>query len=389
MLSKTTSVRHGRSLLVGPVQKYCYRSLMTESEATHVPAQSDPPALDTPPKTSYSQLKLASRWAPASKRKGPSNYVVLKTAAIKTTTKKTTASLGAVISHQYHPNEAIWNPPKPEDVTLEMLMAAQTHLGHHTSLWNPMNQQYIYGIRQGVHIISLEATAAYLRRAAKIVEAVCYHGGIVLFVGTKKGHRSAVVKASELTMGCHIFERWQPGTITNGDQILRSCRIKVLDSLDRPIEVDEDKLEGLKALRPDLVVCLNPLENYIMLHECGTNNIPTIGVIDTNADPSWVTYPIPANDDSVRSAQVISGVLGRAGEAGRMRRLTEAKTGKISWSPSSEISKLLDKAPDKTDNVINIQGQKANSTNQVKDTFVEPIRDPEWRIKMKDDNDEL
>ena len=97
--------------------------------------------------------------------------------------------------------------------------------------------------------------------------------------------------------GCHLFERWTPGGITNGNQILAAGGIKAVDPLDEVVEGFEEKLAEWKALKPDLVVCLNPLENYVLLHECGLNNIPTVAVIDTNADPTWVTYPIPANDD--------------------------------------------------------------------------------------------
>ena len=176
-------------------------------------------------------------------------------------------------------------------------MASQSHLGHSTSLWNPMNQRYIYGVRQGVHIISLETTAAHLRRAAKVVEGVAYHGGLILFVGTRPGQGPAVVKAAELAKGCHLFERWTPGSITNGDQILRNCEIQAVGKDDEIIPGFDEKIAEWKALKPDLVVVMNPLENYILLHECGLNNIPTIGVIDTDADPTWVTYPIPANDD--------------------------------------------------------------------------------------------
>lgn len=176
-------------------------------------------------------------------------------------------------------------------------MASQSHLGHSTGLWNPGNQRYIFGIRQGIHIISLEVTAAHLRRAAKVVEGVAYHGGLILFVGTRKGQAPTIVKAAELAQGCHLFERWIPGSITNAEQILSKCTIKAVDKDDKPIEGFEDKLLDWKALKPDLVVVMNPLENYILLHECGLNNIPTIGVIDTDADPTWVTYPIPANDD--------------------------------------------------------------------------------------------
>lgn len=148
-----------------------------------------------------------------------------------------------------------------------------------------------------MHIISLEAIAAHLRRAAKVVEGVAYHGGIILFVGTRPGQAPAVVRAAQLSKGYHLFDSWKPGAITNAEQILAKCRIKALDKDDQEIGVYERKLQEWRALKPDLVVVMNPLENYTLLHECGLNNIPTIGVIDTNADPTWVTYPIPANDD--------------------------------------------------------------------------------------------
>lgn len=176
-------------------------------------------------------------------------------------------------------------------------MASQAHLGHSTSLWNPANQRYIFGVREGIHIISLEVIAAHLRRAAKVVEGVAYHGGLILFVGTRPGQESCVVRAAQLAGGCHLFERWIPGSITNGDQILRRCTIKVVDKDDNEIEGFEEKIADWRALKPDLVVVMDPRENYILLHECGLNNIPTIGVCDTDADPTWVTYPIPANDD--------------------------------------------------------------------------------------------
>jgi small subunit ribosomal protein S2 len=213
--------------------------------------------------------------------------------------QKSTGTLGSILSPYYEPHKLITQPPSPKDVTLELLMASQTHIGHSTSLWNPGNQRYIYGIRQGVHIISLEVTAAHLRRAAKVVEGVAYHGGLILFVGTRNGQDRCVVKAAQLAKGCHLFQRWIPGSITNGDQLLVRGRIKAVDEIDQEIENEmfQEKLEDHRSLKPDLVVCLNPLENYILLHECGLHNIPTIGIVDTDADPTWVTYPIPANDD--------------------------------------------------------------------------------------------
>ncbi|KAF2641372.1 ribosomal protein S2 [Massarina eburnea CBS 473.64] len=251
--------------------------------------------------------------------------------------QKQLGQLGSVISPHYQPHTLLSHPPSPADVTLELLLASEAHQGHATSLWNPANARYIHGIRQGVHILSLEATAAHLRRAAKVVQEVSRRGGMVLFVGTRAGQDTAVVRASQLAKGYHLFERWIPGSITNGQQILGKCRLKVVNEKDEEMPAFAAQLYDRPVLRPDLVVCLNPLENYVLLHECALNNIPTIGVIDTNADPTWVTYPIPANDDSIRCIQVIAGVLGRAGEAGQKARLAAAEEGEITYAPPKQL----------------------------------------------------
>lgn len=211
--------------------------------------------------------------------------------------QRTTRSLGTRVERRYVPTELINNPPGPEDVTLELLMASQTHMGHNTSLWNPANSRYIYGVRQGIHIISLETTAAHLRRAARVVEETSYRGGLILFVGNRAGQMEIVTKAAKMSGACHLFTKWTPGAITNRDVILKMQDIKVVDHMDRELDEFESFKGSARPLLPDLVVCLNPVENYTLLYECGLKSIPTIGIIDTNADPSWVTYTIPANDD--------------------------------------------------------------------------------------------
>ncbi|GIZ38651.1 hypothetical protein CKM354_000206100 [Cercospora kikuchii] len=245
--------------------------------------------------------------------------------------KKYTSGVGSTIAPHYKPHELLTKPPSPRDITLEALIAAQTHIGHATSLWNPSNARYIFGIRgehDPIHIISPDATASHLRRACKVVSGVAERGGLILFVGTRQGQARAVVKAAELSKGCHLFTKWIPGTITNGQQILGRCEKRVKNELDEDVTEQygfQDQLFSKAAIKPDLVVCLNPLENYVLLHECGLNNIPTMGVIDTDANPTWVTYPIPANDDSLRAVQFICGVLGRAGQEGQERRLRDAR----------------------------------------------------------------
>lgn len=167
----------------------------------------------------------------------------------------------------------------------------------------------------------------------------------MLFVGTRDGQARAVVKAAEMAKGCHLFDRWIPGSITNGQQILGKCAKRVVNEMDEVVPGFESQLVDKAALKPDLVICLNPLENYVLLHECGLNNIPTIGIIDTDANPTWVTYPIPANDDSLRSVQVIAGVLGSAGQEGQELRLAKAQQGVVSYvsthglqSPEGELT---------------------------------------------------
>lgn len=240
---------------------------------------------------------------PAPRRKDADDVVTNHN--LRRTIKKQTGRLGSVIDPHYEPADQLLKPTRSRDITLELLMASQSHLGHATSQWNSMNQRYIYGVRAGVHIISLEETAAHLRRAAKIVEGVAYAGGLILFVGTRKGHMPPVVMAAKLAGACHLFEKWLPGTLTNGNQVLRKCEIIAVDKDDKFVDGFQDKIAEWGALKPDLVVCLNPIENYLLLHECSTNNIPTIGIIDTDADPTWVTYPIPANDDRYVSSMLI------------------------------------------------------------------------------------
>ncbi|KAK5129771.1 hypothetical protein LTR08_002837 [Meristemomyces frigidus] len=262
--------------------------------------------------------------------------------------------LGTTIAPHYQPHTLLSHPPAPKDITLELLLASQAHIGHATSLWNPANAKYIFGVRgerDPIHIISLDVTAAHLRRACKIVRGVTERGGLVLFVGSREGQARAVVKAAQMAQGCHLFSKWIPGSITNGQQILGKCRTRVVDEHDNEVAGFADQLLQKAALKPDLVVCLNPLENYVLLHECGLNNIPTIGIIDTDANPTWVTYPIPANDDSLRSVQVIAGVLGRAGQEGQAVRKAKAKRGIVDYRqnhglqpPSDEDEEAKEKA---------------------------------------------
>lgn len=263
--------------------------------------------------------------------------------------QRKTLRLGSAVERRYVPGDLLRDPPAPRDVTLELLMASQTHVGHHTSLWNPSNARYVLGVRSGVHVISLEQTAAHLRRAARVVEEVAYRAGLILFVGTRRGQMDIVVRAAELAGGCHLFTKWTAGAITNRDQILRKAALRIVDENDVERDEADGLLSELRPLVPDLVVVLNPLENHVLLHECAMATIPTVGVIDTDADPARVTYAIPANDDSLRSVGVVAGVLGRAGEMGKKRRLRDAADGVVAWSVPPDMAKLMGRGPTEDD----------------------------------------
>ncbi|KAI4155592.1 MAG: hypothetical protein LQ340_000906, partial [Diploschistes diacapsis] len=179
----------------------------------------------------------------------------------------TSGQYGATNSPHYKPYELLTRPPRPSDITIELLLASQAHMGHATSLWNPKNSRYIFGVRQGMHIISLEQTAAHLRRACRVVAGVAERAGLVLFVGTRAGQERTVVAAAKMAGGYHLFTRWTPGSITNGQQILNRCEVRAVDPFDREIDgLKEELAENAPALKPDLVVCLNPMENWVLLH---------------------------------------------------------------------------------------------------------------------------
>jgi small subunit ribosomal protein S2 len=185
-------------------------------------------------------------------------------------------------------------------------MASGAALGHAQQLLNPAYTPFVYGNRSGISIIDLEQTLPALRRAAALVRDVAKEDGSILFLGTRPAHKKALVKAKErLGDNGYISTDWIPGTITNSETLF---------GLD-PI------LSG--TYLPNLLVVLNPSENLGAIRECTARNVPTIGIVDSDMDPRIVTYAIPANMESVRTAELITGTLSIAGQEGRRMRLRD------------------------------------------------------------------
>ena len=214
---------------------------------------------------------------------------------------------------------------KPQaHATTSALLAAGAHFGHASTRMNPNFVPYAYGTRAGITIIDLDHTLPLLRRSANLTRAIARAGGIIVFIGTRPDLRPIVHKASE-RMGkqaYHVGDRWLPGTLSNRRNFFGN-------------EVDKYRMV------PDLVILLNPVQNTIAINECAAEHIPTIGIIDSNVDPCLVMYPIPANDENTRTAELIAGVLSIAGREGVALREQDQAAGLKHNQKKSRIQKKL------------------------------------------------
>ncbi|RUP51133.1 ribosomal protein S2, flavodoxin-like domain-containing protein [Jimgerdemannia flammicorona] len=214
------------------------------------------------------------------------------------------------------PPRFIPNPAPPSQsptsytLTISHLIAAGLHLGHSTSLWNPATLPFIFGTRAGISIINLEHTLVHLRRACQVLREISLRGGIIIFVGTRPGIYRVVINAARRAEAYHIFTRWIPGTLTNAIQVLGRYAPPNPDDPSRPPRI----------FKPDVLIVLNPIENEIAIAEAMLNRVPVIAITDTDYDPRKVTYPIPANDDSVRGVELVAGVLAEAAREGVLKR---------------------------------------------------------------------
>ncbi|AQZ12380.1 MRP4 (YHL004W) [Zygosaccharomyces parabailii] len=234
-----------------------------------------------------------------------------------------TAKLGAVIEKVYYPHKDVHNPLPAEQMSINKLLEAGVHLGQSVSLWRSSTQPFIYGEYKGIHLIDLNKTLSSLKRASRVVEGVAERGGVILYVGTREGQKRALEEAAKRTHGYYISTRWIPGTLTNSTEISGVWERHEVDFADRPTDRKLSPAENVSICKPDLIVVLNPTENKNALREAMQVRVPTIGIIDTDSEPSMVTYPIPGNDDSLRSVNLILGVLSRAGQRGLHNRLSK------------------------------------------------------------------
>jgi small subunit ribosomal protein S2 len=227
------------------------------------------------------------------------------------------------------------------EVGIKELLEAGVHFGHQTRRWNPRMRRFIYGEREGIHIIDLLQTEELLNQATEFVTEVAAKGGVILFVGTKKQARDSIQEWAERCEMPYVNRRWLGGLLTNFHTIRKRIqrlhelrelqeggRLDLLPTKERmSMEAELRKLEynlgGVADMQrlPDAVVIIDLKTEEIALREAGRLEIPIVGLVDTNCDPTAVDYVIPGNDDAIRSCELVAGTLGAAieGAAARWR----------------------------------------------------------------------
>jgi small subunit ribosomal protein S2 len=218
------------------------------------------------------------------------------------------------------------------EVGIKELLEAGVHFGHQTRRWNPRMRRFIFGEREGIHIIDLLQTEELLKQATDFVTEVAAKGGVVLFVGTKKQARDSVEQWAERCEMPYVNRRWLGGLLTNFNTIRKRIqrlhelrdlkdggRLDLLPTKERmSMEAELRKLEynlgGVADMQrlPDAVVVIDLKTEEIAMREAERLEIPIVGLVDTNCDPGPVRYVIPGNDDAIRSCELIIGTLGQS-----------------------------------------------------------------------------
>jgi len=230
----------------------------------------------------------------------------------------------------------------PDTITIKQLLESGAHFGHQTSRWHPRMKTYIFTKRNGIHIIDLEQTASMLDKACDFVQQVAAEGGSILFVGTKRQAQEVVSEEAQRSGMYYVNQRWLGGVLTNFATI--QARIDYLVRLeDRQAKGDFNRLPKKEALKlqekilrlnrqmggikemtslPSVLFIVDLVKERIALAEAKRVGIPVVAIVDTNCNPDDIDYPIPANDDAIKTIKLICGKLadsvieGKTGEVG-------------------------------------------------------------------------
>jgi small subunit ribosomal protein S2 len=223
------------------------------------------------------------------------------------------------------------------EITMKELLEAGVHFGHQTRRWNPKMKEYIFGERNGIHIIDLQKTLKMFREAARYVSELTAQGRTVLFLGTKRQAQEAIVEEATRSGMYYVQHRWLGGTLTNWVTLQKSIkRLKLLKAmvedgrmadlpkkeaarLERELKHLQQNFAGVEnmAQLPDAMFVIDPNNEQIAVREARRMGVPVVAIVDTNCDPDIVDVVIPGNDDALRAIRLFTSKIADAVIAGR------------------------------------------------------------------------
>jgi small subunit ribosomal protein S2 len=248
------------------------------------------------------------------------------------------------------------------DFSMRQLLEAGAHFGHQSHRWNPKMESYIFGVRNGVHIIDLGQTVPLLHRGLQAISDTVARGGRVLFVGTKRQAADQIADAAKRSAQYFVNARWLGGMLTNWKTISNSIKRlrEVEDTLAAGaqgltkkerlmLSRERDKLDrtlgGIKDMggTPDLIFVIDTNKEQLAIEEARKLGIPVVAIVDTNCDPDFITFPIPANDDAGRAISLYCDLVARAAIDGISRH--QGELGIDAGEAEAPVAETLPEAP--------------------------------------------
>ncbi|MEB4613235.1 30S ribosomal protein S2, partial [Leucobacter sp. M11] len=256
-------------------------------------------------------------------------------------------------------------------VTIRELLDSGVHFGHQTRRWNPKMKRFIFAERSGIYIIDLQQSLAFIDRAYDFVKTTVSHGGTILFVGTKKQAQEAIAEQATRVNQPFVNQRWLGGLLTNFQTVTKRLeRMKELEQLDfegttsgftkkelllkkRELDKLHKSLGGIRNMTktPSAIWVVDTNKEHLAIDEARKLNIPVIAILDTNCDPDDVAYPIPGNDDAIRSVALLTRVIADAAAEGLVERHQKPEAGAAAEPLAEWERELLGAEEAKTEEV--------------------------------------
>jgi len=249
------------------------------------------------------------------------------------------------------------------DELIKKLLEAGVHFGHQTKRWNPKMKKFIFGERSGIYIIDLEKTVECLNQACDFLRDIAAKGGSILFAGTKKQAQDVIEEEAKRANTFYVKYRWMGGLLTNYQTVKKSVdRLKAIEKMAEDgilehltkkevarLTKEKNKLaRDLSGIRemgrlPQAIFIVDSKKEEIAVHEANKLKIPIVGLIDTNCDPEMIDYPIPGNDDALKSIRVITSLIADSIIEGRKEYLASEKVqAKIEAEEEPSIQKDIE-----------------------------------------------